>query len=175
MARSTRGTGSASCRGHKTTRCGLWTRRRGRRSARRCRTGARSIAHFIRRTVSASSRGLKATRSGFGTRRRGRRSARRCRTENGAVYSSDGKRILSWSKDLTLRLWDVSWQGDNLFEIACKFTPMMSAKAEMNRLSKRYGVRIEEPICQPGVKIPDPDWRRTEPAHAETPMGAWLE
>jgi hypothetical protein len=31
----------------------------------------------------------------------------------------------------------------------------------------RSGVRIEEPICQPGVKIPDPDWSRTEPSHAE--------
>lgn len=31
----------------------------------------------------------------------------------------------------------------------------------------RSGVGIEEPICQPGVKIPDPDWSRTEPSHAE--------
>jgi WD40 repeat protein len=27
---------------------------------------------------------------------------------NGAVYSPDGKRILSWSKDNTLRLWDAA-------------------------------------------------------------------
>jgi hypothetical protein len=79
--------------------------------------------------------------------------------------SPDGRRILSRSLDETLRVWDASWQGDDLFEIACKYTPMMSSKAEMERLSKRYGVKIEEPICQPGVKIPDPDWRRTEPAH----------
>ena len=72
----------------------------------------------------------------------------------GAVYSPDGQRILSWSEDKTLRLWDVSWQGDNLFEIACNYTPMMSSKQEMDRLSKRYGVKIDEPICQPGVKIP---------------------
>jgi TIR domain/WD domain, G-beta repeat len=85
----------------------------------------------------------------------------------GAVYSPDGKRILSWSEDKTLRLWDVSWRGDNIFEIACKYTPMMSSKVEMERLSKRYGVKIEEPICQRGVKIPDPDWSRMEPAHAE--------
>ena len=59
------------------------------------------------------------------------------------------------------------WQGDNLFEIACNYTPMMSSREEMERLSKRYGVKIDEPICQPGVKIPDPDWSRMEPAHAE--------
>ena len=41
---------------------------------------------------------------------------------------------------------------------------MMSSKAEMDHLSKRYGVKIEEPICQPGVKIPDPDWSRMERA-----------
>jgi hypothetical protein len=32
---------------------------------------------------------------------------------------------------------------------------------------KRYGVKIDEPIRQPGVKIPDPDWGRTEPARGE--------
>jgi WD40 repeat protein len=74
----------------------------------------------------------------------------------GAIYSPDGKRILSWSHDRTLRLWDVSWQGDNLFEIACKYTPMMSSKTEMDRLSKRYGIKIEEPICQPGNQDPGP-------------------
>jgi hypothetical protein len=44
---------------------------------------------------------------------------------------------------------------------------MTSSKEEMERLSKRYGVKIDEPICQPGVKIPVPDWSRMEPAHAE--------
>jgi WD40 repeat protein len=86
---------------------------------------------------------------------------------NGAVYSPDGKRILSWSFDKTLRLWDASWQGENLFEIACNYVTMMSSKEEMERLSKRYGVKSDEPICQPGVKIPDPDWSRMEPAHEE--------
>jgi hypothetical protein len=74
---------------------------------------------------------------------------------------------VSWSSDKTLRLRDVSWHGDNLFEIACNTTPMMSSKEEMERLSRRYGVKIDEPICQPGVKIPDPDWSHMEPAHAE--------
>ena len=71
---------------------------------------------------------------------------------SGAVYSPDGKRILSWSNDGTLRLWDVSWRGDDLFEIVCSYTPMMSSREEMDRLSKHYGVRIDEPICQPGVR-----------------------
>ena len=85
----------------------------------------------------------------------------------GAGYSPDGNRILSWSEDQTLRLWDVSWRGDDLFEIVCNYTPMMASREEMDRLSKRYDVRIEEPICQEGVKIPDPDWSRTEPTHIE--------
>jgi hypothetical protein len=57
-------------------------------------------------------------------------------------------------------------RGDNLFKIACKYTPMIS-KEEMDRLSERYGVKVDEPICQPGVRIPDSDWSRMEPAHAE--------
>ena len=33
-------------------------------------------------------------------------------------------------------------------QIACSYTPMMSAESEseIDRLSKRYGVKIEEPI-----------------------------
>ena len=38
---------------------------------------------------------------------------------DGALTSADGRRILSWSDDKTLRLRNVSWHGDNLFEIAC--------------------------------------------------------
>jgi hypothetical protein len=37
----------------------------------------------------------------------------------------------------------------------------------MERLSERYAVQIEDPICQTGVKIPVPDWSRIEPTHAE--------
>jgi hypothetical protein len=54
-----------------------------------------------------------------------------------------------------------------LFEIVGNYTPMMRSKDEMERLSKRYGVKINEPICQPGVIIPEPDWSRTEPSHIE--------
>ena len=70
----------------------------------------RSRARCSTRTGAASCRGLKTTRFGFGTRRPGRRSASRFRTRPriGAVYSPDGKRILSWSADSTLRLWDAA-------------------------------------------------------------------
>jgi hypothetical protein len=44
---------------------------------------------------------------------------------------------------------------------------MMSSGEEIERLSKRYGLKIDEPICQDGVGIPLPDWSRTEPAHGE--------
>ena len=54
-----------------------------------------------------------------------------------------------------------------MFEIACKYTPIMNSQKEMDRLSKRYGVKIDEPICAQGVKIPDPDWSRVEPAHEQ--------
>src|SRR5271166_6553464 len=33
---------------------------------------------------------------------------------------------------------------------------------DMDRLSNRYGVKIGELICQPGVRIPDPDWSSIE-------------
>jgi len=33
----------------------------------------------------------------------------------------------------------------------------------MDRLSGRNGVKIGEPICRPGVKIPDLDWKHIEP------------
>jgi hypothetical protein len=61
----------------------------------------------------------------------------------------------------------IAVQRRQSFEIACNYTPMMSLREEMDRLSKRYGVKIEEPICQQGVKIPDPDWGQMEPAHVE--------
>ena len=85
----------------------------------------------------------------------------------GATYAQDDGRILSWNYHGAMRLWSIPWRGGDLFQIACAFAPMMSSPQEMDRLSKRYGMKIEEPICQPGVKIPDPDWSRMEPSHAE--------
>ena len=46
----------------------------------------------------------------------------------GALFAPDGRRILSWSKDESLKLWDASWRGDNLFEIACNYAPTMGLR-----------------------------------------------
>jgi hypothetical protein len=37
----------------------------------------------------------------------------------GAVLSKDESRILSWSDDKTLRLWDNRWPHGNLLEFTC--------------------------------------------------------
>jgi hypothetical protein len=85
----------------------------------------------------------------------------------GALFVPGELRILAWSLDKRLRLWDVSWRGDNLFEIACNHTPPVRDLNDMYRLSNRYGIGISELICQPGIKIPDPDWSRIERAKEE--------
>ena len=85
----------------------------------------------------------------------------------GGLYSPDGKPSCRGLKTRRSGFGTSHGRVTTLFEIACKYTPMMSSREEMERLSKRYGVKIEEPICEPGVKIPDPDWSRMEPAHAE--------
>ena len=72
---------------------------------------------------------------------------------NGALFAANGRRILSWSDDRTSRLWDVCWRGDNLFEIACNYAPIMNSRKELDRLSNRYGAKIGELICQTGVRI----------------------
>lgn len=79
----------------------------------------------------------------------------------GALFTSDEARILSWSGDRSgrLQLWDVSWRGKNLFEIACNYSP---PNHELAGVSKRYGVKINDPICAPGQAIPTPDWNLIE-------------
>jgi WD40 repeat protein len=72
----------------------------------------------------------------------------------GAILNRLGDRVLSWSQDNTLRQWEVPWQGKNLLEIACNlFSP-----DDLTSVSKRYGVNIADPVCQPGKSIPMPDW-----------------
>jgi hypothetical protein len=46
------------------------------------------------------------------------------------------------------------------------YTPTMSSEEEMKRLFKRYGVKIDEPICRPGIKIPFP-------TGAGSSLGTW--
>jgi hypothetical protein len=67
---------------------------------------------------------------------------------NGALFSPDESRILSW-------------RGDNLFEIACNHMPQTH---DLARLSRRYGVQIADPICAAPNKIPIPDWKKVERA-----------
>ena len=79
----------------------------------------------------------------------------------GALLSRDERRILSWSADRTLRLWDAAWRGGNLFEIACNRLPQTH---DLARLSRRYGVRISDSICEATSNIPIPDWKKVERA-----------
>jgi WD40 repeat protein len=80
---------------------------------------------------------------------------------NGASFTKDERRILSWSEDKTLRLWDVSWRGENLFEIACNYTPKIHVLAG---LTARYGIKVTDAICEPGKRIPVPNWSKIEAA-----------
>jgi WD40 repeat protein len=70
---------------------------------------------------------------------------------NGALLSRGESRILSWSNDGSVRLWDVSWRGRNLLEIACNYS---SPDHDLSSVSTRYGIEIADPICQPGKEIP---------------------
>jgi hypothetical protein len=69
----------------------------------------------------------------------------------GALLSRDETGILSWSIDKTVRLWDGSWHGRNLLEIACNHSP---PGHDLSVVSVRYGVKIADPICQPEKLIP---------------------
>jgi hypothetical protein len=42
----------------------------------------------------------------------------------GARLMNNETRILSWSDDHTLRLWDVDWPKGNLLEVTCALLPM---------------------------------------------------
>jgi WD40 repeat protein len=69
---------------------------------------------------------------------------------NGAVLNQDENRILSWSDD-GIRLWDASWRGRNLLEIACNHSP---PDHDFLDASIRYGIKIADIICQPDKVIP---------------------
>jgi hypothetical protein len=63
----------------------------------------------------------------------------------GALLTKDERRILSWSIDGTLRLWDAGWPRGNLLEVVCALLEDQDA----NNASKHYGVTIVDPICVP--------------------------
>jgi hypothetical protein len=58
-------------------------------------------------------------------------------------------------------MWDAAWRAANLFEIACNHLPPTH---DVARLSKRYGVRISDPIREVTNNIPIPDWTKVERA-----------
>ena len=66
-------------------------------------------------------------------------------TVYGARVQPDERRILSWSADKTLRLWDIRWPGGNLLEFACALLP----DRDLMEVFQHYGVSIADPICAP--------------------------
>ena len=78
----------------------------------------------------------------------------------GALWTSDEGRILSWSGDNTLRLWDINWPSGNLIQVACVLLP----NRNLTEVSQRYGISITEPICAPEqISLPI-DWLQIQVA-----------
>jgi WD40 repeat protein len=80
---------------------------------------------------------------------------------NGAVLTKDEGRILSWSDDKTLRLWDAAWPSGTLFEIACALVP----DRDLSSISERFHIVVSDPICDPNKRPAEPDWSKIERAH----------
>ena len=80
----------------------------------------------------------------------------------GALLTKDETRILSWSDDYTLRLWDARWPKGNLLEVACALLPIEDRDAI--NASKHYGVTIRDPICAPATATLVPGWSQIERA-----------
>ena len=87
--------------------------------------------------------------------------------------SIDDRTILSWSLDGTLREWDVGWPAGNLLEIGCDLLP----DRNLGSIYRRYGIRIDEPVCASDAKIPVPDQteRTTSELRPPTVSGAIRE
>ena len=63
---------------------------------------------------------------------------------NGARFDEAEGRILSWSNDGTVRLWDVVrlMQG-NLVEVVCR----LLADKYISTLQTDFGIKVTDPIC----------------------------
>ena len=75
---------------------------------------------------------------------------------NGALFDKAEARILSWSSDATVRLWDIArlMQG-NLIELGCR----LLADKDVSTLQKDFGIKVTEPICtNDGKDAPAPDF-----------------
>jgi hypothetical protein len=79
----------------------------------------------------------------------------------GATLAADERTIVGWS-DGALRWWDIGWPTGDLTEIACALLP----DRDTSGLLGRYGVSVNEPICDPAARPPAPDWRLVERAPA---------
>ena len=75
----------------------------------------------------------------------------------GAVFDKAEARILSWSQDRTVRLWDVARLGPgNLVEAACRLLP----DKDVSTLRRDFGIDVTDPICsRAGKDAPAPDFR----------------
>jgi hypothetical protein len=75
----------------------------------------------------------------------------------GAVFDKAEGRILSWSYDGTVRLWDVARLGPrSLVEAACRLLP----DKDVSTLRRDFGIAVTDPICgYDGKEAPAPDFR----------------
>src|SRR3954447_5597043 len=86
-------------------------------------------------------------------------SAPRCAMRiNGALLTKNEDRILSWSNDNTLRLWDNRWPRGNLIEVGCALLP----NRDLKDISQQYGISIAEPICSPEQISLPVNWLKIE-------------
>ena len=70
-----------------------------------------------------------------------------------AAFSPDGARVVTASKDKTARMWIAPPIAPNIVATACK---MLGANHDIDVLWTSYGVKVKDPICQPGAPAPDP-------------------
>ena len=83
----------------------------------------------------------------------------------GALLMNNETRILSWSDDHTLRLWDATWPKGNLLEVVCALLPAEDRTA--TDASRHYGVTIRDPICSRPTATIVPTWSSIERAPAD--------
>jgi hypothetical protein len=75
----------------------------------------------------------------------------------GAVFDKAEARILSWSSDKTVRLWDVLRLGPgHHVEVACRLLP----DKNIATLRDDFGINVADGICtNDGKDAPAPDFR----------------
>jgi hypothetical protein len=74
----------------------------------------------------------------------------------GALFDQAEARILSWSTNGTVRVWDIArlMQG-NLIELGCR----LLVDKDISTLQRDFGIKVTEPICtNDGKDAPAPDF-----------------